>query len=289
LLVEEILVVGPTGNVGSQLVRQLHRVGHRVRALVRDRQKAERIASVATPVIGDLAKPETLASAFEGAERVFVLSPPIPETETLERNAFDAAIAAGAKRIVYLSNYGAAEGDHDHHYHVHGKHERRLASLDIDWTILRPTRFMTFTPFVWSSVLERGLLIEGGGAGSITVIDPADIAAIALKALTEDGHEGHSYDLTSEDHFTAHGLAQMLSHALGRDITIFEGDLDALRAALIENGAPAEYAPLMASTFARVAAGHFKTTDTAGKLLGRTPRAYTDWLQENLPVAHSAR
>jgi hypothetical protein len=43
----------------------------------------------------------------------------------------------------------------------------------------------------------------------------------------------------------------------------------------------------MASYFDRVAAGHFKTTtDTVGKLLGRPPRAYTDWLEENLPVRH---
>jgi uncharacterized protein YbjT (DUF2867 family) len=281
----DILVVGPTGNVGSELIRQLHGAGHGVRALVRDRQKAKRIASLATPVIGDLAKPKTLTSAFAGAQRVFILAPPIPEMETLERNAFDAAVAAGAKRIVYLSNYGAAENDRDHHFHVHGKHERRLASLNLEWTVLRPTRFMTYTPFVWSSVLKRGLLIEGGGAGKMTVIDPADIAAVALKALTEDGHEGRTYELTSEDAFTAADLAQMLARVLKRDITIFEGDVDALRTALVDGGAPAEYAPLMAGYFARVAAGHFKKTDAAGKLLGHPPRGYADWLEQNLPTA----
>lgn len=280
-----ILVVGPTGNVGAQLVGQLARAGHGVRALVRDRQKAERVAPFATPVIGDLAKPETLARAFDGAERVFILSPPVADMEMLERNAFDAAIAAGAKRIVYLSNYGAAEGDRDYHFDVHGRHERLLASLDVDWTVLRPTRFMTFTPFVWSSVLERGLLIEGSGAGRMTVIDPADIAAVGVKALTEDGHDGQRYDLTSEDHFTAAELAQILSRTLGCDITVFEGDLDALRTALLENGAPAEFAPLMASVFQRIAAGDFKTTDVAGTLLGRPPRAYADWLADNRPVA----
>lgn len=281
---KHILIVGATGTVGSELVRQLDGAGHRVRALVRDQHKAERIASLATPVIGDLAKPETLARAFAGAERVFVLAPPTPEQETLERNAFDAAIAAGAKRFVFLSNYGAAENDVDPHFHVHGKHERRLASLGVDWTVLRPTRFMTYTPFVWSSVINRGLLIEAGGAGAMTVIDPADIAAVALKALTEDGHEGQTYELTSEDSFTAAELAQTLSRVLRRDITLFEGDLDALRTALIENGAPGEYAPLMAGAFAKVAAGLFKRTDTVAKLLGRAPRAYAHWLEQNLPV-----
>lgn len=282
---EDILVVGPTGNVGSLLLKRLHAAGHRVRALVRDRRKAEQIASIATPVMGDLTKPETLPRAFESAERVFILSPPIPETEALERNAFDAAIAAGAKRIVYLSNYGAAEKDVDPHFHVHGKHERRLATLGVDWTVLRPTRFMSYTPYVWSSVLKRGLLIEGGGAGKMTVIDPADIAVVALKALTEDGHEGQTYELTSEDFFTSAELAQTLSRSLRRDIAIFEGDLDALRSALVENGAPPEYAPLMAGAFAKTAAGLWKTTDTVERLLGRAPRSYGDWLEQNLPTA----
>jgi uncharacterized protein YbjT (DUF2867 family) len=284
----DILVAGPTGTVGSQLIRQLHGAGYRVRALIRDSDKAQTISSLATPVIGDLSKPESLTPAFNGAERVFILAPPTPELEKLERNAFDAAIAAGAKRIVFLSNYGAAEFDEDPHFHVHGKHERHLASLPVDWTVLRPTRFMNYTPFVWSSLMKRGLLIEADGAGAMTVIDPADIAAVALKALTVDGHEGQSYELTSEDSFTVAELAQMLSRVLGRDITIFKGGVDALRTALIENGAPGEYAPLMAAYFTKVAAGFYKTTDTAGKVLGRAPRSYVDWLEQNKPVASSA-
>jgi uncharacterized protein YbjT (DUF2867 family) len=281
-----ILGVGPTGTVGSQLLKQLAVAGHRPRALVRNSDKARVVASLADPVIGDLSQPESLAAAFNGAERVFVLAPPTPELETLERNAFDAAIAAGARRIVFLSNYGAAEFDDEAHFHVHGKHERRLASLGVDWTVLRPTRFMNYTPFVWSSIVQCGLLIEADGAGAMTVIDPADIAAVALKALTENGHEGRSYELTSEDSFTTAELARTLSRVLRRDIAIFKGgDLDALRAALIESGAPAEYAPIMAVYFKKVAAGFFKTTDAVAKVLGRAPRSYADWLGQNLPVA----
>lgn len=283
---KDILIVGATGTVGSELLRQLSGRGHRVRALVRDQAKAEHIASLAEPVTGDLMKPETLERAFAGAGRVFILAPPMPEIETLERNAFGAAIAAGARRIVYQSNYGAAEFDKDPHFHVHGKHERHLKSLGVDWTVLRPTRFMNYTPFVWSSVIERDLLIEAGGAGAMTVIDPADIAAVAVKALTEDGHEGQTYELTSEDSFTAANLARRLSTLLKRNIAIFEGDLDALRKALVASGAPAEYAPLMAGYFAKVAAGLWKRTDTVGRLLGRAPSTYAHWLEQNLPVAH---
>lgn len=284
-----ILVVGATGTVGSRVVRQLAAAGVKPRALVRSQEKADAIASLATPVVGDLLAPESLEPAFRGAERVFILAPPTPDLETLERNAIDAVVAAGAQRIVFLSNYGAKEGDQeDWHFDVHGRHERLLATLNLDWTVLRPTRFMNYVPFVWPSVLNHGLLLEAGGSGPMTFIDPDDIAAVAVKALTEDGHAGRAYELTSEETYTAAELAGLLSRVLGRDLKVFDGDVEALRQALIASGAPGEYAPVMARYYGKVATGFFKTTDTVNKLFGRPPRAYANWLQDHLPVGLGA-
>jgi uncharacterized protein YbjT (DUF2867 family) len=280
----DILIIGPTGNVGRPLLKLLHAAGRKPRALVRDPEKERQVAPLAVPVTGDLLKPETLAAPFAGVERVFVLAPPTPEAEVMERNAFDAAEAAGVKRLVYLSNYGAEEGDDDPHYDLHGRNGKRAASMGIEWTVLRPTRYMPYTPFVWTSVLKNGLLIEGDSDGAITTIAPEDIAAVAFKALTEEGHAGKFYDLTSNDALTAHSLADILAKAAGRDVRLFDGNIDQLRTALLENGAPPEYAPLMAAAFARTAEGHFKRTDTVEKLLGRPPVAYADWLRENLPA-----
>jgi uncharacterized protein YbjT (DUF2867 family) len=268
-----ILVVGATGHLGTRLVRQLSAAGVKPRALVRSREKGEAIASMAMPVLGDLLAPETLADAFRGAERVFIVAPPTPDMEALERNAIDTAVAAGAKRIVYLSNFAATEGSELRPMHVHGLHERLIASRGVDWTVLGPTRYMTSFPFNWPSVLNDGLLLESGGSGVMTCIDPDDVAAVAVKALTEDGHEGQTYRLTSEDAFTAADLAALLSKFLGRKVRVFDS-----------NG---EHAP-MAGYFGLVAAGVYKTTDTAAKVLGRTPHAYADWLEQHRPAVLGA-
>jgi len=281
----EILVVGSTGTLGSRLIRQLAAAGLKPRALVHSKEKVESITSLATPIVGDLLVPETLEPAFRGAERVFIIGKPTPNMEALERNAIDAAVAGGAKRIVYLSNFTAKDGSEQRPMHIHGVHERLVASLGIDWTVLGPARYMTNVPFVWPSVLNQDLLLERGGAGTMTFMDPDDVAAIAVKALTEDGHEGQTYRLTSEDAYTAADLAKLLSKFVGREIRVFDGGVDALRDALIANGASGDHAPVMAKYFDMVAAGDYFTTDTAGKLLGRSPRAYADWLQYNLPAA----
>ena len=278
-----ILVVGATGTLGSRLVRQLAAAGVKPRALVHSREKADAIAAFATPVVGDLAARETLAEPFRGAERVFILAPPKPDMETLERNAIDAAVAAGAKRIVYLSNFAATEGDEDRFAHIHGVHQRLVATLGVEWTVLRPTRYMTSVPFVWRSVIHQGLLLEAGGAGAMTWIDPDDVAAVAVMALTEEGHVGQTYKLTSDDAYTAADLANVLARVVGREVKVFEGDVAALREALVANGARGEHAPSMARYFAKVAAGFYERTDTAAKLLGRAPQSFADWIEHHRP------
>jgi uncharacterized protein YbjT (DUF2867 family) len=82
-----ILVTGATGKVGQEVVRQLAAAGLPVRALVRDPLRASHIRLPGVEVvIGDLAKPETLAGPLSGAERVFLLSSPDPDQVTLQGN-----------------------------------------------------------------------------------------------------------------------------------------------------------------------------------------------------------
>jgi uncharacterized protein YbjT (DUF2867 family) len=265
-----ILVVGATGHLGTRLVRQLAAAGSRPYALVRSREKGKLIEEFASPLIGDLRDPATLTEPFRRAERVFIVAPPVPEMETIERNAIDAAVRAGAKRIVYLSNFAAKEGSEMRPVHVHGLHERLVASKGIDWTVLGPTRYMTSLPFDWRSVLQEGVLLEAGGSGIMTCIDPDDVAEIAVKALTQDGHDGKTYRLTSEDAFTGATLAAFLADFLGREVRTFDGD---------PAGVP------MAGYFRLVSAGVYKTTETVAHLLGRRPRTYAEWLRRNPPVA----
>jgi uncharacterized protein YbjT (DUF2867 family) len=261
-----ILVVGATGTLGARLDGCGKR-GDRLGFFMRADQGAGLDAR--SGELADLA-PETLKPAFRGVERVFVIGKPTLDMEAMERNAIGAAVDAGARRIVYLSNFTAKVGSELLPNHVHGVHEQLVASLGLDWTVLGPTRYMTSVPFNWRSVLNDGLLLEAGGSGVMTCIDPADVASVAVKVLTEDGHAGQIYRLTSEDAFTAADLARLLSSVAGREVRVFDGDA---------GGAS------MGKYFAMVAAGLYKTTDTAGKLLGRRPRTYSDWLLDNLPAA----
>lgn len=204
-----ILVVGSTGTVGAEVAKQLVEAGHNVRALTRDPDKAKKLGGVIHVAFGDLAKPETLSDAFSGAERVFVLAPPVPNLEEIEAHAFAAAKRADAKHIVYLSNFGAGEFKGGI-WQWHGASEKRLRETGVPWTILRPARFMSETPFPWFWDKAQRTLSEPTGGGRITFVDVRDIAAVAVKALTTTGHEGKAYELTTTEAPTGAEVAEKI-------------------------------------------------------------------------------
>lgn len=270
-----ILVTGATGTVGTEVVRQLLQSGQHVRVLVRDAAKAPQGVDVA---VGDLTQPRTLASAFDGVQKAFVLAPPGEEMEKMEMNAFVAAEQAGVGHIVYLSNFGAGRFDGGL-WHAHGANEWRLRTLKSSWTILRPTRFMTNVPFAWTSVRERGRYVEALGGRRVVMIDPRDVAAVATMTLTTAGHEHKIYELTGES-LTGTDIAARLTESLGTPVGFVDATEDELRQDLLQSGFPPALIDPTLFYFETLRTGDWYETTTVADLLGRPPRTYNDWLAD---------
>ncbi|MBI3451371.1 MAG: SDR family oxidoreductase [Rhodospirillales bacterium] len=275
-----ILVIGATGTVGGELVKQLVEAGRSVRILARNPAKAARFGRAADVVWGDLARPKTLDPAFAGVERVFILCPPVPELETLEANAFAAAKNARVGHIVNLSNFGAGSFESTI-WKWHGASENRLRASGMAWTILRPTRFMSNTPYTWDSIRENGTLIEATGDSKMTLIDPRDIAAVAVRVLTSPGHEGKVYELTASEALSGAEIAQKIAAATGRPVRFVDAPPEIARASLLKSGFPELAADMVLQYFATVREGRWYLTPTAAEILGRPPRSFDQWLRDH--------
>jgi uncharacterized protein YbjT (DUF2867 family) len=278
------LVVGATGTVGTELVKQLNEGGHNVVALARDPERAEKLGDVEV-VIGDLEQPETLGSAFEGADKAFVLAPPVPNIETIEANAFDAAKAAGVSHLVYLSNFGAEAFGVDL-WKAHEMSERRVRALGPEWTILRPTRFMSNTPYAFVSVVEDGVIAEPTGGRLSPLVDPRDIAGVAAAALTEEGHEGEVYELTSES-LTGEEIAAVLGKVLGKEVRFEDASDDVAKEWLIKAGFPAEIAEKVLFFFETLRADRWYGTKTVEHILGEA-RSFERWATDHAEMLETA-
>jgi uncharacterized protein YbjT (DUF2867 family) len=136
-----ILVTGGTGAIGSELLRLLSRAGIPARALIRNPNKAQQLPGI-TWTVGDLARPETLTKAFEGARSLFLLTHYFEDMVELQLNAIAAARAAGVTHVVKVSAFAASGHSKAPIGRWHYQVEKELEASGMGWTMIRPHHFM---------------------------------------------------------------------------------------------------------------------------------------------------
>lgn len=280
-----ILVTGATGATGSEVVRQLAARGVPVRALVRDPAKAGAIAALpgVTLVKADLADPQSLAAALVGIERAYLVTSPDPAQVALHSNFFKAAKAAGVKHIVRHSGLGADVGSAINLGRWHGESERELEASGIAWTHLQPHLFMQFFHNHAASIREQGVFYAPLGDAAVSMVDLRDIAAAAVVALTEPGHEGRRYAITGPAAVSFAEAAATLSAALGKPVQYIAVTPDQAREAMLGSGMPAWLASDLANMFGYFATGQAAFVSPAVAQLTGTPgRSFADFVRDNL-------
>jgi uncharacterized protein YbjT (DUF2867 family) len=277
-----LLITGATGNIGRELTAALAKTDAEVRLLVRDPA-----AAAEHVVTADLDDPATLPAAFAGADRLFLLTPGIGRTQT--EHALAAARTAGVRHIVHLSSANVLGDPMPAMGRWHHDREQLVRASGIPATILRPGGFMTNALDWLPTIRAGGFVPDPISPGRYAPIDPADIAAVAVRTLTEDGHEGQEYVLTGEQALTVPEQVRILSAAIGRDLEVrpVTSPEEAVRSRF-PNGAPPALAEALIEGFALMRADTAGLrTDTVRRLLGRTPHTFADWCTRNAGRFHS--
>jgi uncharacterized protein YbjT (DUF2867 family) len=264
-----ILVTGATGNAGGAVLRALVERGERVRALVRE---ARELPAGAEAAIGDLNRPETVASQLDGVTAAFLLSGYDGLHETLA-----AMRQAGVERIVLLSSSAAPSGDLGNavaRYHVLS--ERAVRESGIPWTFLQPNSFMSNT-HRWLPQLRAGDVIRLPFAGvRVAPIDPDDLGTVAAVALTEAGHERRAYRLSGPESLLPAEQVAILGRVLGRDLR-FQAQSDAEARAEMSATMPREYVDAFMSFFADGTLDESQVLPTVAEVAGRPPQRFEQW------------
>jgi len=277
-----VLVTGGTGAVGSELLRLLSQAGVATRALTRNPQKAPTLPGI-TWVAGDLAKPETLTPAFEGAQKLFLLTSYYEDMVTLQHNAIAAARAAGVTHVVKVSAFAAS--DHSRapigrwHYQV----EKELEESGLGWTILRPHHFMQNLLAQAEYIVKDGVVYSASGDGKIPYIDPRDIAAVAFVTLTQPGHLGKKYVLTGGEAISYRQAAEIIGATIGKPVRFVDESPDQARARRVREGLPPAVieSALAISAYQRAGGKTVTITNTIADLTGRPPRTVGEFVREH--------
>ncbi|MBL8131649.1 MAG: SDR family NAD(P)-dependent oxidoreductase [Anaerolineae bacterium] len=218
-----ILVTGATGNIGRELVTQLAQTGKPFSVMVRNAAKAQAmLGSIPNLKIveGDVSKTQTLAAALEGVERAFLLTPSDFRQVDQQGNFINAAKAAGVKHIVKLSVVGAAPDAPTQLMRWHAQSERELEQSGIAWTHLRPHVFYQYwLQLVYPINMTGGFYASLAANVALPAIDIRDIATVAVRCLTEPGHEGKVYRLTGPEALTNVQVAEKIGKVMGKNVT----------------------------------------------------------------------
>ncbi|MGW4244296.1 NAD(P)H-binding protein [Nocardia sp. NPDC004722] len=275
------LVTGATGTVGRAVVDQLLAAGHPVRAVTRRPEAADLPAGVEV-VRADLGDPGSLPAAVSGVRAVF-LSTAGPEIPTHDANLARAAAAAGVERIVKLSSGRAGDAaatDPIPAWHRAGEDAVRASGPD--WTMVRPMGFMSNALHWAYSVREFGSVRAPFGQGRIAVVDPRDIAAVAVAALTEPGHAGQIYTVTGPQALSPGEQTDALAEILGRALRFEEISPEQARADLLRFGVEPEMAgAIMALRATALESFTSVVHPTVELVTGRSPRTFQEWAFDN--------
>jgi len=255
-----ILVTGATGTIGTELVKALTNRGVTVRAGVHSIIKGDRLKHLNPDVQLveiDYHKPDSLAVAFTGVERFFLLPPPTADQVELARLLLDAAQKAGVQQVVQLSAAGAGRDSQITIDRRHHEIEQLVAASGLSYVVLRPEGFMqNFATQHCETIRDEGKIYMPLAEAQVAYIDVRDIAAAAATLLTTDSaaHAGQAYHLTGPAALSGQQVAEALSQATGRTITYVPISDDEARAAMQD--LPAERVQEMLELYADYRAGH---------------------------------
>jgi uncharacterized protein YbjT (DUF2867 family) len=231
------VITGASGHTGSAAAETLLGAGKKVRVVVRDAAKAERLKALGAEVfVADLADQPALARAVRGAEGVFLISPPdlaakdfIAERKRLTQQQVDTLVAEKVPHVVLLSSIGAQHAAGTGPILSVYNAEQQLRAAGLPATFVRAAYFVENWGAVVRAVKSDGVLPSFLAAGTpISMVSTPDIGKTVARALLEGPRGVRVIELTGPSDASPNDVAAAFSRILGKPVKVVEAPLDAV-------------------------------------------------------------
>ena len=277
-----ILITSAPGNNANAVIRELTKAGVRVRALLRNPNSAGEIKGPLVEVaVGDFLNTASLDAALRGVEKVFLIPPTDPRSVEMQGNFIRAAKRAGTRHVVKLSVNGADVNSPVRVARWHAEGEKELEASGIPFTHLRPNAFMQNLLGLAPTIVSQGEFYQPAADGKVSHIDVRDIAAVAAKALTENGHQGKTYVITGPEALSYDEAASKISKAIGKPVKYVNVTPEDFKKSLLGWGIPEFMADGLNEFFAAIRAGYCAVvTNTVEEVTKRKPISFDDFVRD---------
>ncbi len=279
-----VLITGATGNTGSGIALALLAGGRKVRALVRNADKAQALRDAGAEIaVADLDDPSTLtAGLFEGVDTVYLVTWNGPGSADQIHNFLGAAKAAGATpRIIRGSAFGTPKSRLIQDIQTA---DEEVKASGLAWTLVQPTFFMQNLMMTIPTVNEQGMVYFDWGEGKAGMVDIRDIVESAVAVINADDgrYDGQTLVLTGASSVGFEDVATALTDALGKPVQYMAVPHEMAVQSMIGMGLP----EWIAQGYAELSEGFEEgfadlTTDNVRELTGHPPRGLRDFVADH--------
>ncbi len=282
-----ILITGGNGKLGRAVISKLTMLAKKEQIVVsvRDIKKAQDLIDEGIQVRqADFADTHSLSNAFEGIDKLFLISADGPAELRIRqhKNVIDSAKKYGIKHIFYTSFIDVAENSPFIFSQTHAQTESYLQASGIAYTILRNNLYSDLLPLVKLS--ECGNFSLPAGKGKVAFISREDIATFAATILLQphDEHRNKIYKLTGPHAYSYFEIAQMLAQRLQSPVSYIPGTAKHFIKKLTHFGLPAWLTESIAGMYLAIGheqLGYSDISEDFEKIVGSPALDVQAWLK----------
>lgn len=282
-----IAVTGATGHLGRLVIDHLLRRGaepSEVVAAVRSPAKAADLAERGVVVReADYTKPDTLGPAFDGVDRLLLISASdVGRRAAQHRNVIEAAQGAGVGLLAYTS-VAHADASPLMLAAEHRETEAAIRASGLPFVLLRNGWYTENYTGTLAQTLQQGAILGSAGDGRVSAAPRNDYAEAAAAVLTTDGHEGAVYELGGDDAFSMAELAEEITRQSGTDVVYRDLPPEEYERALVGFGLPDAAAALLRDFDEAIAEGALLVeSGDLRRLIGRPTTPLADAVADAL-------
>lgn len=276
----KIGISGASGNLGTATLKHLQaRLGAKAELVGISRTPAKVAALGVEARAGDFDRPETLAAAFAGLDRLLLIptdnmAPGVRAKQQCA--AIEHAVAAGVGHIVLLSALGTRAAAVPHLWQSYFVPEQALMRSAPSWSILRMAYYAESFLAEVKQTLEQGVHVALSST-PVNFVARDDVAAAAAGLLATDGHHGAIYQATGPAALDGPARAAVISAAAELPFEFVQVTAEQYAAALAAAALPPDMIDALVSIQDMWARGGFDiTTGDVERLAGTPPRSLSD-------------
>jgi uncharacterized protein YbjT (DUF2867 family) len=279
----KILVIGGTGHVGSEVVKELKKRDADVRVLVR-KPDVKSLPGVET-VIGDLLDPISIDKALQDVDKLYLLNAVTPDELTQGLIAYDLAKKCKVSHVVYHSVFRVEHFKDVPHFASKLAIESAIRGFDVPFTIIRPNYFFQNDAAIKDMLTKMSVYPNPLGLIGISAVDIRDIAEATAITLTSDSHFGRTYNVNGAATLSGPKAASIWSEVLGKEIKYAGDNLDIFEEQMRKHApswAAFDIRMMFQAYLERGFIAENGDAATLTKLLGHEPRTYEEFAHETM-------